>query len=307
MNLEHITKISSLEEFRKMGHNIEQFHNTQLDENQYMEMVIRTANIVLQKMPRKKLAKILEIGAGTGILSNVLLKKLVESNRTFLFHITEPDSALISFCKNYIVSKGYEFGNNQNISFKQMKAEDVDKLSQKYDIITSTEVFHHIPYEDKIITSDKLLHQLDSNGRMIIGDNFVPNKYTYVKEDALIDDRIILAPQVAENLEYFWNRLHNGNLPESFKKALAQQREGMVECKTSLPHLIKILSKADSQIEDIIAINSDINKAGGYAILTVKSERKISDAFKEYLNNYRLKQAIGGLQYDALAELRRQK
>ena len=86
----------------------------------------------------------------------------------------------------------------------------------------------------------------------------------------IIRQRKIIAPKVAKLLKYFWTKLFKGNKwPESFKLAYEQQKEGFVECKTSLPHLSKIILKAKGKIIQKKILTNKINENGGYAVLTI--------------------------------------
>ncbi|MEX2017556.1 MAG: class I SAM-dependent methyltransferase, partial [Candidatus Pacearchaeota archaeon] len=166
MILENIAKISLLDKSRRMGHDICQFHQSQLSEPDYMSMVSKTVDKVMEELPKEKTTDILEIGAGSGIFSGRLIEKLAGSNGRFNLNITEPDPDLINFCREYIIAKKYNLSRDQKVQFLQLKAEDADRLKREYDAIVSTEVFHHIPYEDKLTSSKRLLHHLSKSGKM---------------------------------------------------------------------------------------------------------------------------------------------
>ena len=164
------------------------------------------------------------------------------------------------------------------IVFAELKAQDIMKLKLKHaDIIVSSEVFHHIPYHKKVSCVTTFLKFISPKGYIIAGDNFVADKYKYLdRKGRVITQRKIIAPKVAKLLKYFWTKLFKGNKwPESFKLAYKQQKQGIVECKTSLPHLINIILKAKGNIIQKVFLTKKINEKGGYAVLIfIKSYSK---------------------------------
>ena len=276
MKHEHI---STLEVEHRMNHDVNKFHTAQLKENKYMQMVRDVCTRVEIITQEKDQVQILEFGAGSGILSLLIVEqvvKLSKKGKDITFIISEPDTELLKFASNYIaqnVSDSKLFKdliNKSKIRFVEMKIQDVEKLDSFFDVIVSTEVFHHIPYEIKEDCVVKVNSVLNEEGVLIIGDNFVADQYNYKSKSGLIVDRKKIAPQVAKLLKDFWNNLFQGqNWPESFNKAYIQQQEGLIECKTSLPHLIEIITKNGGVVKDLYCYDQSISENGGYAIIEV--------------------------------------
>ncbi len=267
-----IRRLSQLEAERRMGHDVRSFHNAQLAEPEFMRMIRSTANeaAVLAHRLGGRNATILELGAGSGILSVETVKRLLALRERFDYLITEPDADLIRFCRNRLARKNYELATGQRLRFCQIRAEDLRLLGKRsYDLVISSEVFHHLPYNRKLNISKEILRHMKANGMMVIGDQFIADAYEYKKNGKLVDDRREIAPRVAEYVEMFYNRLWGGKLPDSFRRALDQQREGIVECKTSLPHLLSVLGAAGWRLDSIEAFDKRINSNGGYAVLVL--------------------------------------
>lgn len=275
-----ILKISQLERTRRMCHDVQRFHETQLKEKNYINMVNTVSKITFEKIretPKDEL-NLVEIGAGSGILSLRLVDMLINSKKKIRLIISEPDLDLLSYAFDYVskkVSNKAKFERmikSKRIIFAQIKAQDIMRLKLKHiDIIVSSEVFHHIPYHQKTSCIRTCLKLISPKGYLIIGDNFVADKYNYLKNNGeVITQRKIIAPKVAKLLEHFWTKLFKGDKwPESFKLAYEQQKKGFVECKTSLPHLLKIILKAKGKVIQKKILTNKINENGGYAVLVV--------------------------------------
>lgn len=276
----YLLKISQLEKTKRMGHDINQFHDAQLKEKGYMSMIRSVSKITSEKInhvPKNEL-NIIEIGAGSGILSLYLVNSIIKSIKKIKLIISEPDPGLLSFTINYISKKVknkkrfQQLIKSKRVCFVELKAQDILKLKLKHaDIIVSSELFHHLPYHKKTSCIVSFLKLVTPNGYIIAGDNFVADKYDYLdKNKKAITKRKIIAPKVAKLLKYFWTKLFKGKeWPESFKLAYKQQKEGFVECKTSLPHLICMISNTKGKRIYQKILTKKINQYGGYAVLVI--------------------------------------
>lgn len=104
-------------------------------------------------------SKILEIGIGTGTLTEKLTPKLKFSKYVGI----EPDKK----CFDFYVKK---FAGKSGIVFLN---EDVDSVKENFDLIVSTFTEHHIPYEKKLDYFRKISKLLPKNGVYIAGEEFI--------------------------------------------------------------------------------------------------------------------------------------
>jgi histidinol-phosphate/aromatic aminotransferase/cobyric acid decarboxylase-like protein len=298
-----------------MGHEVTVFHRAQLEEPEYMQMVraiaAKTTRYITETAAEQQQGHIVEVGAGSGILSLLLVDSVIAAAQQGIkveLIISEPDPDLIAFAAEYITSSVQnkelytQLVENGHIRFVQMNAQDIKMLRLNPDIVVSTEVLHHIPYEHKIPVIQSIVKLLARNGAMLIGDNFVADRYAYIDtQQQPITDRAILAPKVAALLKEFWDALFAGEKwPDSFVAAHVQQQKGLVECKTSLPHTVALIAAGGGIIKAISPLSEDVCNTGGYAILEVAPATDFALQVRSYMNDYTIKQAYGGLQYDPL-------
>ena len=104
-------------------------------------------------------SKILEIGIGTGTLTEKLVPKLKFSKYVGI----ESDKK----CFDFSVKK---FAGKSEIIFLN---EDVDSAKENFDLIVSTFTDHHIPYEKKLDYFRKISKLLPKNGVYIAGEEFI--------------------------------------------------------------------------------------------------------------------------------------
>lgn len=101
--------------------------------------------------------KTLDLGAGTGILSELLLKRHPESNIALL----DMSDKMLNIAKD-------KFKNNQNIEY--IEADYLEHEFSKYDIIISSLSIHHLTNSDKNKLYEKIYDALEYNGTFINAD-----------------------------------------------------------------------------------------------------------------------------------------
>lgn len=110
------------------------------------------AEKLISYLPSKYYDKILEIGCGTGILTDIAAKNL--NFRTYTANDIVPE------CEYYII------GINKSINFEQSDIENyINNTNEKFDLIISNAAFQWIENLEEFIK--KLISHLNSNGILI--------------------------------------------------------------------------------------------------------------------------------------------
>jgi len=201
----------------RMKHDPALFECGQRHDKEYMRMIRETARVAKKFSPRKTTA-VLEVGAGTGLFSEVLAPRFPQST---VFVISEPDRVYLERIPKKIASR-YE------VFYVQARAQNL-RWGSRFDVIACTETYHHIPDKEKLRFFRNLRSLLAPQGVLVIGDNFIPyyNRRRF-------SDRI-------RALHKFWDpyikakeKIGDREGAKTFSDALRQAETGRVEYKTSL-------------------------------------------------------------------------
>ena len=210
---------------------LNKYHSLELTHPFYREML---GEIVRQikKYPNK--TKILEIGAGTGILT----KFLCQLNNIQVTAL-EPDKFCFSLLKNYLKS-------NNNLSYRQDSGINFTG-PEKFNIAVSSFAHHHIPYEKRFEFTKNIHSNLSENGLYIVGDelinHFKNNKelktqlfryHLYIMGKAISENNPKLAELELESLRSGLNGIGD------FKRSEKMLEEEMTQAGFILKKKIKI-------------------------------------------------------------------
>lgn len=136
--------------------------------------------------------KILDLGAGTGLLTLHLLKRYDQAD----FVLIDLSEEMLKIAKRRFVDRAnlkYIVGNYVKFDFKD-----------KFDIITSSLSIHHLQHEDKKILYGKIYQMLNEGGIFLNADQ-------------------VEAPTPANELEYqknWMNKIDDGSLGEKEKESI---------------------------------------------------------------------------------------
>lgn len=203
---------------------------------------------------------VLDIGAGNGMLTELVYKKYKEANYTMLDFSKEMlDSSLICFKEN-----------NLNIKVKHIVSDFIldDFPNEKYDLIISSYALHHVrKVSDLEHVYKKIASHLKDNGLFICIDNYLGE----TKEDRLHQIEVALDK---------WEESYN-----SREKAL--EWGSILETEDS-PATLKTIMSLLNRIEGGTPLL--INEHGVLATiygLTKIGEYKLKEINLDYLTNYK--------------------
>lgn len=112
---------------------------------------------IFNEVMQEKQARVLDIGFGTGVLTN----KLYENN----YHIDGLD-----FSAKMIEIAQTKMPQANLIEWDISNGLPEQLMDNKYDFIVSTYTLHHLSDEEKVIFIESLLSLLSENGKILIGD-----------------------------------------------------------------------------------------------------------------------------------------
>lgn len=144
---------------------------------------------------KKKAPKILDLGAGTGLLAKFLFERYPESE----YCLIDISEEMLKMAKNRF--KGYE-------NFKYVVA-DYSKYDFKssFDIIVSSLSLHHLEDEDKKEMYEKIYNMLNTDG-------------IFLNADLVIGS----TPKIDANYQRNWmEKISESNLSEAQKKAVMER------------------------------------------------------------------------------------
>ena len=178
---------------------VDAFNKASTDYDKYRKQAIPNMDIYYNTVEKKKKnysdPKILDLGAGTGILTELLYKQHPNSNITLVDLSTE----MLNIAKNKFNDKNFKYIEADYLTH------DFDK---DYDIIVSSLSIHHLTDEEKKVLYKRIYNFLRTGGVFINADQVCgATEYTeeiYKKEDA--------------------SHLNRQNIPEKEKDILRQRR-----------------------------------------------------------------------------------
>ena len=178
---------------------VDAFNKASTDYDKYRKQAIPNMDIyyntVVNLTKNYSDPKILDLGAGTGILTELLYKQHPNSNITLVDLSTE----MLNIAKNKFNDKNFKYIEADYLTH------DFDK---DYDIIVSSLSIHHITDEEKKVLYKRIYNFLRTGGVFINADQVCgATEYTeeiYKKEDA--------------------SHLNRQNIPEKEKDILRQRR-----------------------------------------------------------------------------------
>ena len=178
---------------------VDAFNKASTDYDKYRKQAIPNMDIyyntVVNLTKNFSDPKILDLGAGTGILTELLYKQHPNSNITLVDLSTE----MLNIAKNKFNDKNFKYIEADYLTH------DFDK---DYDIIVSSLSIHHITDEEKKVLYKRIYNFLRTGGVFINADQVCgATEYTeeiYKKEDA--------------------SHLNRQNIPEKEKDILRQRR-----------------------------------------------------------------------------------
>ena len=178
---------------------VDAFNKASTDYDKYRKQAIPNMDIyyntVVNLTKNYSDPKILDLGAGTGILTELLYKQHPNSNITLVDLSTE----MLNIAKNKFNDKNFKYIEADYLTH------DFDK---DYDIIVSSLSIHHLTDEEKRVLYKRIYNFLRTGGVFINADQVCgATEYTeeiYKKEDA--------------------SHLNRQNIPEKEKDILRQRR-----------------------------------------------------------------------------------
>ncbi|MEE1116994.1 MAG: class I SAM-dependent methyltransferase [Methanosphaera sp.] len=178
---------------------VDAFNKASTDYDKYRKQAIPNMDIyyntVVNLTKNYSDPKILDLGAGTGILTELLYKQHPNSNITLVDLSTE----MLNIAKNKFNDKNFKYIEADYLTH------DFDK---DYDIIVSSLSIHHLTDEEKKVLYKRIYNFLRTGGVFINADQVCgATEYTeeiYKKEDA--------------------SHLNRQNIPEKEKDILRQRR-----------------------------------------------------------------------------------
>lgn len=178
---------------------VDAFNKASTDYDKYRKQAIPNMDIyyntVVNLTKNYSNPKILDLGAGTGILTELLYKQHPNSNITLVDLSTE----MLNIAKNKFNDKNFKYIEADYLTH------DFDK---DYDIIVSSLSIHHLTDEEKKVLYKRIYNFLRTGGVFINADQVCgATEYTeeiYKKEDA--------------------SHLNRQNIPEKEKDILRQRR-----------------------------------------------------------------------------------
>ena len=108
-----------------------------------------------------KQVNILDIGAGTGLLTSFVYNQYPESNYT-----------IIDISKEMIEQAKKRFNNQRN--FEYITADYANyNFTKKYDVVVSALSIHHLEDEEKLKLYERIFESINGGGVFINGDQFI--------------------------------------------------------------------------------------------------------------------------------------
>ena len=138
-----------------------------------------------------KPVKILDLGCGTGALTQRVLTKYPDANVVCL----DPATTMLD-----IVNKKF---SNFNVETVQGSAHAMEFEDNTFDYIMTNWALHHLTNEDKILCAKELFRVLKPEGKLILGDQFAPIMREDVKDPERVEGIFDLLSQRAKY--YFEN------------------------------------------------------------------------------------------------------
>jgi tRNA (cmo5U34)-methyltransferase len=105
--------------------------------------------------------KILELGCGTGNLTQKIIEKYPEAK----IYLVDISDEIIEQCKK-------RFNNNKNLIFLNSDFNDLDFKNEKFSLVLSSIAIHHIKDDDKAKLFRKIYKWLDDSGVFMYFDQF---------------------------------------------------------------------------------------------------------------------------------------
>lgn len=194
----------------------------------------------LNEISKIKFSSLLDVGCGEGRLLNLLSKKF--PNRNFKgIDLSEP---------SILLAKGLNYGK-PNLLFE---LEDVNKVTETFDVVVLNEVLEHIPDDSYSSFCDSIKKIIKKNGYLVIT---VPTKITPVQDKHfrhydinMIEEKFSDFSKLKQKYIFKNSYLgkiikgisHRSLIPKSFEKILVE-RLLLKANKNSGKHLLVIFKK----------------------------------------------------------------
>lgn len=176
----------------------------------------------------KKPGKILDLGCGTGALTQRVLAKYPDTNVVCL----DPATNMLD-----IVDKKFSFFNVETV---QGSAHAMEFEDNTFDYIMTNWALHHLTNEDKILCAKELYRVMKPGGKLILGDQFAP----IMKDDVKDPERVKgIFELLSQRAKYYYDNV-------SFERMILQVKlmhkfllnEG--ECLVTVEYWEKYLNEA---------------------------------------------------------------
>lgn len=151
---------------------------------------------VLELIPLKNGQHILDIGAGTGTLA-ILLK---ETNPAIYVTGIDPDERILEIAQKKAAQK------NVSVKFLPVPAEKVPFPNEKFHIVVSTLIFHHLPTESKKQALKEIYRVLKNDGKLFLVDIGKPQNIVWkiiLTIESVFEPRAYLQDNLAGKIPEF--------------------------------------------------------------------------------------------------------
>lgn len=152
---------------KELFSSVEQFYNVvSKDYNKFVHRAVprypEMLWVIFQYVPKDlKPKRILELGCGTGNLSELIVKTYPKAEK-ILVDISEE---VISQCKSRLE-------NNDRIEYCQADINELDFPAESFDLIVSSITIHHLKHHEKELLFRKVFSWLTNEGVFTYGDQF---------------------------------------------------------------------------------------------------------------------------------------
>lgn len=162
----------------------------------------RFYGMILEQIPQAgKELKVLDIGAGTGLLSAMILERYPHANIT-----------LIDIAEKMLDQARERFGKNENIKYIAADYSEYD-FTESFDVIVSSLSIHHLTHEKKKELYQTLFDQLNPGGLFINGDQFLATTEEREKRNQSWWRKTIESAGIDLNQLYAWEKRTAMDIP----------------------------------------------------------------------------------------------